>query len=79
LYGASRLRSRWRWLFLLYPLAMSFMLVYYAEHYVIDIVAGYAAAGLVLCGWKVWELSHAPDPPRRVLTEAVVPHQRRSV
>jgi hypothetical protein len=54
-YGISRLRGRWRWLLLLYPLAMSFMLVYYAEHYVVDILAGFAAAGLVLWGWAVWE------------------------
>ena len=39
----SRLRSRWRWLLLLYPLTMAFTLVYYAEHYVIDILAGWAA------------------------------------
>ena len=60
LYGASRLRSRWRWLLLLYPLAMSFMLVYYAEHYVIDIVAGFVATGLVLRGCAVWERSRLP-------------------
>ena len=45
----------WRWLLLLYPLTMSFMLVYYAEHYVIDIVAGFAATGLVLMGCSAWE------------------------
>ena len=39
-YGIRRLRTGLRWLLLLYPLAMSFMLVYYAEHYVVDIVAG---------------------------------------
>ena len=59
-YGMSRLRSRWRWLLLVYPLAMSFMLVYYAEHYVIDIVAGYAAAGLVLWGCAAWERRRPP-------------------
>ena len=45
-----RLRGAARWLLLLYPAAMSFMLVYYAEHYVVDILAGFAAAGLVLWG-----------------------------
>ena len=39
-YLITRLRSPWRWLMVLYPVAMSFMLVYYAEHYVIDIIAG---------------------------------------
>jgi hypothetical protein len=57
LYGVSRLRSRVRWLLLLYPLAMSFMLVYYAEHYVVDIVAGFVAVGLVLWGCAAWERS----------------------
>ena len=79
LYGASRLGSRWRWLLLLYPLAMSFMLVYYAEHYVIDIVAGYAAAGLVLWGCAGWERRRTPDPPRRVMEEAVPQQVQRSL
>jgi hypothetical protein len=54
-YGMTRLRSRWRWALLLYPLIMSFALVYYAEHYVVDIVAGYAAAGVVLLACTWWE------------------------
>jgi hypothetical protein len=77
LYAASMSRSRWRWLFLLYPLTMSFMLVYYAEHYVIDIVAGFAAAGLVLWGCAEWERGRAPHPPRGVMEGAVVPQQVR--
>jgi membrane-associated phospholipid phosphatase len=42
----ARLRSRWRWLLVLYPLAMGFTLVYTGEHYVLDLVfgAGYALA-----------------------------------
>jgi hypothetical protein len=72
-YGASRLARRWRWLLLLYPLAMSFMLVYYAEHYVVDIMAGFAATGLVLWACAVWErratsrrsLTEQPDGPVR--------------
>jgi len=54
-YGITRLQRRWRWLLLLYPAAMSFMLVYYAEHYVVDLLAGYAAVGLVMWGWSWWE------------------------
>ncbi|KAA1425028.1 inositol phosphorylceramide synthase [Mumia zhuanghuii] len=54
-YGVQRLRSSWRWLLLLYPLVMSFALVYYAEHYVIDIIAGFALAGAVLLGCNAWE------------------------
>nr|WP_242680589.1 phosphatase PAP2 family protein [Nocardioides sp. IC4_145] len=54
-YGILRLRTRWRCLLAAYPLAMSLALVYFAEHYVIDVVAGAVLAGLVLagCGW--WE------------------------
>jgi hypothetical protein len=59
-YGISRLRSAARWLLLLYPAAMSFMLVYYAEHYVVDIFAGFAAAGLVLWGCALWERRGSP-------------------
>lgn len=68
LYGVLRLRSRWRWALLSYPAAMSFMLVYYAEHYVIDILAGYLLAGIVLAGCSWWE-RHRDKPkksPERV-------------
>ena len=42
----ARLRTRWRWLLVLYPLAMGFTLVYTGEHYVLDLIvgAGYALA-----------------------------------
>ena len=40
LYVASQLRSRWRYLVVLYPLAMGLALVYLGEHYVVDLVAG---------------------------------------
>jgi membrane-associated phospholipid phosphatase len=55
LYGIQRLRTPLRWLLLAYPLAMSVGLVYFGEHYVIDIVAGalLAAAVLWACSW--WE------------------------
>lgn len=67
-YGITRLRSWWRWLLLLYPLAMGFMLVYYAEHYVVDVLAGFVAVGLALWGsaaWERWrssERARAADP-----------------
>ena len=47
---------------MLYPLAMGFVLVYYAEHYVVDIVAGFAATGLVMWGCAVWERMRAEAP-----------------
>ena len=44
-YGIQRLRSPWRWLLVLYPLAMCTALVYFAEHYVIDVSPGIAGRG----------------------------------
>ncbi|QWF21486.1 phosphatase PAP2 family protein [Nocardioides sp. LMS-CY] len=66
-YGIQRLRSHWRWLLALYPLAMCTALVYYAEHYVIDVVAGALLAAAVLIGCQLWENSRqrpaeAPAP-----------------
>jgi membrane-associated phospholipid phosphatase len=54
-YAIWRLRSPLRWLLLLYPVAMSTALVYFAEHYVIDAIAGALVAGAVMVGCKVWE------------------------
>ena len=55
LFAVSRLRSPWRWAALLYPLMMGFTLVYYGEHYLVDVLAGYLLAVLVhvAVGW--WE------------------------
>ncbi len=60
-WGVSHLRSQWRWLLLLYPTAMSFMLVYYAEHYVVDAIAGGLLVAGVMTGWALWE-GRRPDP-----------------
>ena len=57
IYGIQRLRSPWRWLLALYPLAMSTALVYLAEHYVIDMLAGALLATVVLVGCQLWENS----------------------
>lgn len=54
-WGISVLRTRWRWMLLLYPVAMSTALVYFAEHYVIDVLAGGALALLVMLGCWAWE------------------------
>ncbi len=50
MYGIWRLRTPLRFLLVLYPVAMSFTLVYYGEHYVVDVLAGIVMAG---CG--LWE------------------------
>ena len=50
-WAFSRLRSPRRWLLLLYPVAMGLALTYFGEHYVLDAIAGAAAAGLVMVAW----------------------------
>jgi membrane-associated phospholipid phosphatase len=49
-----RVRRRWRVLLVLYPLAMTFVLVYTGEHYVTDVLLGWALAALVsFAAWRV--------------------------
>lgn len=52
----------WRWLLLLCPTAMATALVYFAEHYVIDAVAGALVAGAVLVGCNAWEGRRCAKP-----------------
>jgi membrane-associated phospholipid phosphatase len=59
MYGIWRLRTPLRWLLVLYPLAMSTALVYYAEHYVVDVLAGAVLAGLVMVACGLWERRRA--------------------
>lgn len=54
-YGIWRLRTAWRWLLLAYPLAMGVALVYFAEHYVIDELAGGVLALAVMYAATRWE------------------------
>ena len=54
-FAIWQLRSRWRFLLLLYPLAMSLALVYFGEHYVIDTIMGAVAAGVAMAGCWWWE------------------------
>jgi membrane-associated phospholipid phosphatase len=57
---ATRLRSRWRYLLALYPLAMGFALVYTGEHYVLDLVAGVTYALAVHWLMNRWEQRSQP-------------------
>ncbi|WP_182524453.1 phosphatase PAP2 family protein [Nocardioides dongkuii] len=58
-YAVQRLRHPARWLLLAYPLAMSLALVYFAEHYVVDAIAGALVALAVLVGCSLWERRRA--------------------
>jgi len=55
MYGIWRLRTPLRYLLLLYPVAMSVTLVYYGEHYVVDVLAGAVLAALVMVACGLWE------------------------
>lgn len=55
MYGIWRLRTPLRFLLLLYPLAMCVTLVYYGEHYVVDVLAGGVLAGIVMVACGLWE------------------------
>ncbi len=54
-FCATLIKSRLRWLLVLYPVVMTTALVYFGEHYVIDAVAGAALAWLVMLGCRRWE------------------------
>lgn len=58
-WGIWRLRTPLRHLLIIYPLLMSFALVYFAEHYVIDLIAGGLLAALVMAGCRMWEVWRA--------------------
>jgi hypothetical protein len=62
LFLASRVRSRWRYLLALYPMAMGITLVYTGEHYVLDLLVGVCYALLVhlaLCRWEAHRAARA--------------------
>lgn len=59
LFLASRITSAWRYLLVLYPLAMAFTLVYCGEHYVLDLLAGVVYALAVHAGLQRWERRRA--------------------
>ena len=67
--SARLLTTRWRYLLLLYPLAMAFTLVYTGEHYVLDCIAGALYALAAHFGIRWWERRRAArgaDPATEV-------------
>jgi hypothetical protein len=54
-YAITRLRAWWRWLLLLYPVAMSLALIYSAEHYLVDAIAGAGIAVLAMAIGTAWD------------------------
>jgi membrane-associated phospholipid phosphatase len=65
-YAISRLHGWWRWLVLLYPVAMSLALIYAAEHYLVDAIAGAAIAVLAMAIGAWWDRRR---PPATVVEE----------
>jgi len=72
--------GRWRILLVLYPLAMGFTLVTTGEHYVADVLVGYAYAFGICRGWDWWERTHPKRPKVKVAPELLdaVPSARYS-
>lgn len=65
-YAIARLTTPWRWIAVAYPLAMGFSLVYYAEHYVIDVLAGWSLAAMVMIACRMYERRRVkPETPVR--------------
>ncbi len=55
-----RVHSRWLHVAMAaFPVAMALTLVYFAEHYVIDILAGWLCVGVSFWGWGWWERRQA--------------------
>jgi membrane-associated phospholipid phosphatase len=72
----ARLRTKWRWLLALYPVAMGFTLVYCGEHYVLDLVFGvfYAlAVHWALAAWEKRRSGAAAGPSSATRTKDLEP------
>jgi PAP2 superfamily len=59
----NRVRRRWRPFWVAYVIIMAFTLVYTAEHFVIDILLGWALATVVLLAIS-WFTSRRAEPPK---------------
>jgi membrane-associated phospholipid phosphatase len=71
----NRVNRGWRPLLVAYPLVMAFTLVYTAEHYVVDILLGWALAAVVMFAlnrYEAWR-SSPPVPVRRDNVQPAAP------
>jgi membrane-associated phospholipid phosphatase len=73
----TRVRRKWRPLLVAYPLIMAFTLVYTAEHYVVDILLGWALAAVVVMTLQRYETRRAASSP--VWTATRIEHSGRTV
>ena len=70
----GRLRRRWRFLLLLYPAVMGGALIYLGEHYLLDVLSGFATTAVVMTAvagverWRVLRRIGRASPLRLVLT-----------
>ncbi len=62
LFLCGRIRSPWRGLLFLYPLAMGLTLMATGEHYFFDVLLGWGYAGAVMVAWGWWERRRALSP-----------------
>lgn len=73
-----RIQARWRPLLAAYVLIMAVTLVYSAEHYVFDILLGWALAALVHAAMNRWELRRSRGPTTGAVTTGAAPLPDRS-
>jgi membrane-associated phospholipid phosphatase len=73
-----RLRPRWGWLALGYPLAMGTAVIYTGDHYLIDVLAGWVLAGCVFL--IVWgrDAAARPEPLRLPVEDGPIVERRAS-
>ncbi|MBV8993771.1 MAG: phosphatase PAP2 family protein, partial [Pseudonocardiales bacterium] len=80
-----RVSWRWRLLLVAYPLAMMFTVLYCAEHYLIDVLAGwgYVLATFALVGvverWWQHDIGHTDRARHHRQTRRTPGHHRRAV
>jgi hypothetical protein len=67
LFFVLRIRKLWTSVLLLYPLAMAFVLIYFSEHYLVDVLAGWTVAlvamALVGSAERWWARRRKPADP----------------